>query len=164
MYAGIKNVLLDHHCCACERGVRRRLIADLPVEDVVVGLAFDVVANDRCIGIEGSACVDDRRQRFVLDIDQLQRVPRGVTVVGDNEGDLLAWNRTLSVASTATTSWDSDGIQARFSVSSKAPVITARTLGCASAADVSIETSLACAYGLRSTAPCSMPGSTKSST
>ena len=41
-------------------------------------------------GIEGSARVDDRRQRFVFDVDQLQRVSRGVTVVGDNEGDLLA--------------------------------------------------------------------------
>ena len=36
--------------------------------------------------------------------------------------------------------------------------MTALTFGCASAADVSIETIRAWAYGLRRTAPCSMPG------
>ncbi len=36
--------------------------------------------------------------------------------------------------------------------------MTARTFGCCSAADVSIETMRACASGLRSAAPCSMPG------
>ena len=41
-------------------------------------------------GIEGSARVDDRRQRLVFDVDQLERVARGVAVVGDDEGDLLA--------------------------------------------------------------------------
>ena len=44
------------------------------------------------------------------------------------------WKRTLSVASTACTSWDSVGIQASFSVSRTAPVMTALTFGCASAA------------------------------
>ena len=43
-------------------------------------------------------------------------------------------------------------------VSSVSPVMTALTLGCASAAEVSIETILACASGLRRIAPCSMPG------
>ncbi len=45
-----------------------------------------------------------------------------------------------------------------------APVMTALTFGCASAADVSIETMRACAYGLRRMAPCSIPGSWTSST
>ncbi len=62
------------------------------------------------------------------------------------------------------TSCDSDGAHARFSVSSTAPVMTARTLGWASAAEASIERMRACAWGLRSTAPCSMPGSCTSST
>ena len=39
-----------------------------------------------------------------------------------------------------------------------APVITALTFGWASAADVSIDTMRAWAYGLARTAPCSMPG------
>ena len=73
------------------------------------------------------------------------------------------WNRTLSVASTACTSWDRVGIQASLRSSSVSPVMTALTLGWASAARVSIETILACASGLRRIAPCSMPGSWMSS-
>ena len=42
-------------------------------------------------------------------------------------------------------------------------MITAATFGCASASDVSIETIFACAYGLRSIAPCTIPGSLMSS-
>src|SRR5689334_21339845 len=41
--------------------------------------------------------------------------------------------------------------------------MTAATFGCASAFDVSIETILACAYGLRSSAPYTIPGSLMSS-
>jgi hypothetical protein len=70
----------------------------------------------------------------------------------------------LSVASTACVSYDRVGIQARLSVSSTAPVMTAFTFGWASAADVSMATMRAWAYGLRRIAPCSMPGSRTSST
>ncbi len=65
-------------------------ITGLPVEDVVVGLAFLVVADHRRLWFEGAAGVDDRRQRLVLDFDQLERVPRRVAVFGDHEGHLLA--------------------------------------------------------------------------
>ena len=74
------------------------------------------------------------------------------------------WKRTLSVASTAWVSYDIVGIQARPSVASVSPVMTACTFGWASAAEVSIETIRACAYGLRRIAPCSMLGSWMSST
>ena len=67
------------------------------------------------------------------------------------------------MASTACTSADSVGIQASFSPSSIAPVITALTFGWASAAEVSIETIRAWAYGLARTAPCSIPGIVTSS-
>ena len=73
------------------------------------------------------------------------------------------WKRTLSVASTACTSADSVGAQARLSGSRSLPVITASTLGCASAWLVSIDRMRACATGERRIAPCSMPGSTMSS-
>ena len=43
------------------------------------------------------------------------------------------------------TSWDRDGIHARFSVSSSAPVMTALTLGWASAREVSTDLIRACA-------------------
>jgi hypothetical protein len=51
----------------------------------------------------------------------------------------------LSVASTAWVSLDSVGIHARPRVSSTAPVMTACTLGWASAAEVSMDTMRACA-------------------
>ena len=62
------------------------------------------------------------------------------------------------------TSCDSEGAQASPRVSRTAPVMTALTLGWASAAEVSMETMRAWAYGLRRTAPWSMPGSCRSST
>jgi len=74
------------------------------------------------------------------------------------------WNRTLSVASTACRSPDRVGIQARFLSRRVSPVMTARTLGCASAARVSMARMRACGCGLRSTAPYSMPGRRTSST
>jgi hypothetical protein len=74
------------------------------------------------------------------------------------------WNLTLSVASTACTSRDRVGIQASFRAASVSPVMTAFTLGCASAAAASTDRIRACASGLRRIAPCSMPGSCTSST
>ena len=74
------------------------------------------------------------------------------------------WNRTLSVASTACTSPEIVGIQARPRSARSAPVNTAMTFGWAVAAVASTETILACASGLRSTAPCSIPGREMSST
>ncbi len=56
---------------------------------MVVSLAFDVIANDRGIRIEGPASVDHRGQWLIFDVDQLQRVTRRVPVVGDDEGHLL---------------------------------------------------------------------------
>ena len=47
-------------------------------------------------------------------------------------------NRTLSVASTAWTSFESVGIHARPCSASMAPVTTSLTFGCASAAEVSM--------------------------
>jgi hypothetical protein len=95
MHTRVKDVFGDNDLCVGECGVRRRLVADLPVEDVVVGLALDVIANDRRIGIEGPSSVDDGRQRLVFDVDQLQRVPRRVAVVCDDEGDLLSMEAHL---------------------------------------------------------------------
>ena len=86
----------EHHLLADDdlgpvehrRGGRR--VAGLPVEAVVVGLARDVVADERRVRVERPAYVDDRREHVILDVDQLQRVARGVPVLGDDERDLLA--------------------------------------------------------------------------
>ncbi|CAB4850595.1 unannotated protein [freshwater metagenome] len=74
------------------------------------------------------------------------------------------WKRTLSVASTAWVSYDRVGIQASPRPARVSPVITACTPGSASAAEVSIETMRAWAYGLRRMALWSMPGRLTSST
>ena len=74
------------------------------------------------------------------------------------------WKRTLSVASTACVSPDSVGIHARLCCAISSPVTTATTPGSAAAADVSIESMRACAYGLRRISMWSIPGSMMSST
>ena len=80
----------DHHVGPGENGVRRSLVAGLPVEAVVVGLALQVGPDHRCIRLQRAADVGDGVQVLVLDVDQLQRVTRGVPVLGDDERDLLA--------------------------------------------------------------------------
>ena len=86
--------------CGREGGLGALLVARLPglvavhVGDAVVGLAL-VVADDGRIGIERLLRVHDRRQRLVVDLDQLQRVLGDVAVLGDDEGDLLALEADL---------------------------------------------------------------------
>ena len=63
------------------------------------------------------------------------------------------------MASTACTSRDRVGIQASLRCSSISPVMTARTLGCASRRGGVHVTIRACASGLRRIAPYSIPGS-----
>ena len=74
-----------------KRAVRRLLVTGLPGRArEVVALPGLVVADQRRVGVERLAGVDDRGQRFVLDIDQLERVVRRVLVGRDHERDLLA--------------------------------------------------------------------------
>ena len=79
-----------------ERAVGGRLVAGLPGRArEVVALAGLVVADQRRVGVERLAGVDDRRQRLVLDVDQLQRVVGRVLVGRDHERDLLALEADL---------------------------------------------------------------------
>ena len=57
---------------------------------MVVHAAREVVADHGRARIERAAGIHNRLQLLVVHIDQLQRVPRAVTVVGDQECDLLA--------------------------------------------------------------------------
>ena len=88
--ARVDDVLGHHDVGLGEDGLGRVLVAGLPVEAVVVGLALEVGADHRGVGRERRADVDDRRQDVVLDVDQLERVACGVAVLGDDERDLLA--------------------------------------------------------------------------
>ncbi len=85
----------DDHVGVVEDAVGLGLVARLPVEDVVGGLALLVVADHRRVGVERAVRVVHDRQRLVLDVDQLERVARGVVVVGDDERHLLALEADL---------------------------------------------------------------------
>ena len=79
-----------------ERAVGGLLVAGLPRRArEVVALAGLVVADQRRVGVERLARVDDRRQRLVLDVDQRQRVVGRVLVGRDHERDLLALEADL---------------------------------------------------------------------
>ena len=96
MAAGIDDVARHDGVGLGERTVRRRLIAGLPGRArEVVALPGLVVADQRRVGVQRLAGVDDRRQRLVLDIDQLERVVRRVLVGRDHERDLLALEADL---------------------------------------------------------------------
>ncbi len=90
MHARIHDLLLDDDVGLGEHGLGGRRIAGLPVETMIVGLALEVGADHFGIGIERLAGVDDRGERLVVDIDELQRVAGGVVVLGDDERHLLA--------------------------------------------------------------------------
>ena len=57
---------------------------------MVVGLAFDVGADDRGVGVHGPTGVDHRIELLVLDVDQLQGITSGVVIFGNDKGHLLA--------------------------------------------------------------------------
>ena len=84
------DVLRDRHIRLLEGAVRRVAIADLPMEDVVVGLALLVVAQHGCIGLERLEWVHDHGQRLVLDLDGLDAVGGCVAAGRHDGGDLLA--------------------------------------------------------------------------
>ena len=89
-----------------ERPVGRLLVAGLPSRArEVVALAVLVVADQRRVGIERLAGVDDRGQRLVLDVDQraARRAPMYSSVAITNATS-WPWKRTLSPASTACVS------------------------------------------------------------
>ena len=94
--AGIDDVARHDRVGLGERAVRRLLVAGLPGRArEVVALAGLVVADQRRVRVQRLAGVDDRRQRLVLDVDQLQRVVRRVLVGRDHERDLLALEADL---------------------------------------------------------------------
>ena len=95
VHARIEHVLAHDDVRVLEDAVGGLAVAGLPVEDVVVRAALDLVADDRGALVERRLGVDDRRQRLVLDVDELERVARRVAVVGDDEGDLLVLEADL---------------------------------------------------------------------
>ena len=83
------DLLADHDVRLLDRRVRRGLVADFPVEDVVVLLVRLVRAQDRRAFLQRLEGVHDDRQRLVLDLDRVGAVRRRVAVGRDDGGDLL---------------------------------------------------------------------------
>ena len=96
MTARVDDVAADHRVGLGEGLVGGGLVAGLPGRArEVVALAGLVVTDQRGVGIERLARVDDRGQRLVLDVDQAERVVGRVLVGRDHEGDLLALETDL---------------------------------------------------------------------
>ena len=104
MHALIGNQLLDGDIRVAERGVGAALVADFPVEDVVVmlavavralGLALQVFAQHR--GVRGHRLegIDDHRQRLVFDLDEIGGVGRRIAALGDHESNFLILEQHL---------------------------------------------------------------------
>ena len=90
MHPRVDDLLLDDHVGLREHRLGGGRVTGLPVEAVVVGLAFEVGADHRRGGIERGADVHHGVQRVVLDVDQLQRVAGRIPVLGNDERHLLA--------------------------------------------------------------------------
>ena len=73
---------------AGEGGVGRLLVAEHQAEGVVAGRV--VVPHLQRVGLGGVFDVDQRRQRLVVDLDQLGGVARLRQGLGDDKGDPVA--------------------------------------------------------------------------
>ncbi len=60
-------------------------------------LALEILAQHRRVLVHRLERIDQDGQRFVFDLDQLDRVGRHIAVLGDDEGNLLALEQHLFV-------------------------------------------------------------------
>ena len=106
MGAVIGDHLLDRHFRLVEGGIGQVLVADGPFEHMVVvfaravragGLAGEVLADHRRIGVHRLERIDHHRQRLVFHHHLVDAVIGGVAVGGDHEGDFLVLEQHLAV-------------------------------------------------------------------
>src|SRR6516164_3029910 len=106
MHAWINYHFLDGDVGLSESGVSRSLVAGLPVEDVVVMMAWavrafllvlDVLADHRGILRHSLERIDIARKCFVFDLDQFSGVGRGVPVFGNDESYFLVLEHHLAI-------------------------------------------------------------------
>ena len=98
--------LLDRHLRLAEGGVGQILVADGPLEDVVVvlartmrarRLAGEILAQHRRVRVHRLERIDHDRERLVFDHDLVDAVVGRVAVGGDDEGDFLILEQHLAV-------------------------------------------------------------------
>jgi hypothetical protein len=109
------------------------------------------VAHARIVSIDTSAALQHPKVHAVI-------------TGADLEASGMDWMPTMSADRQAVLATDKVGIQAIPRASRSRPVSTACTFGCCSAAVASTAAIRAWAKGLRRIAPCSIPGSRRSST
>ena len=85
----LKNALLDHDAIGFGFGERRVDVAsgDDPMERLV---ALDVLVQLRSARLRGRLGIGHRRQRLVVDLDQVEGVVSLIGAVGDRDGDDVA--------------------------------------------------------------------------
>ena len=102
----IGNHLLDRDFALRNGCIRGGLIADLPVEDMVMMLALavgafclaaEIFAQFRRVGLHGLERINENRKLFILDFNELARVGGDVAVFCDNESDFLILEQDLAV-------------------------------------------------------------------
>ncbi len=106
MGAVVGEHLLDRHIRLAEGGVGQVLVADGPLEDVVMvlaramrarGLAGEILAQHRRVRVHRLERIDHDRERFVFDHHLVDAVVRRIAVGGDDEGDFLILEQHLAV-------------------------------------------------------------------
>ena len=174
MDAVIGDHLLDRHLGLLEGRIGQFLVADGPLEDVVVvlartvragRLAGEVLAQHRRVLVHRLERIDHDRQRLVFDHHLVDAVIGGIAVGRDHEGDLLVLEQHLAVgqhhlhvAGEGRHPGEVDGLQRlggddREHARHLQRLFRRRSI-----------LTRACGCGERTKSPCSMPGSFTSST
>ena len=103
----IGNHLLDRDFALRNRCIRAGLVADLPVEDMVVMLALavgafclaaEIFAQFRRVCLHRLERIDENGKLFILDLDEFARIGSDVAVLGDNESNFLILEQNLAVS------------------------------------------------------------------
>ena len=95
VHAWVDDLLFDFDIGAIPHRIELGLIARIPIKDVVVALALEVVTNDAAVGVHGFANIDDWIEEVVFNIDQLERIASGVLILGNDEGNFLVLEANL---------------------------------------------------------------------
>src|SRR5438094_80752 len=98
MTARIERIQLHHPIGLRKSLVGLCLVTRLPVIDMVVRLAFFLVADQRRARLERVLRADNRREDLIVDLDQRRGVARHVRVRRDDAGDF--WTAALLTALT----------------------------------------------------------------
>ena len=102
----VADQFLDRDLSLGKRSIRQLLVADLPLENVIMVLSravraghlvFDIFAQQWCLWGHRSEWIDKHRQLFVFDLDRLCAIGGGVAILCNDERDLLVLKQNFPV-------------------------------------------------------------------